>query len=185
MFIYEWGMNRTDSSFLHPFIWRRTIESLSSYSIFLCSLFKAVLLLASFSYSGLACLLSGVTLLLGTMSEHIQLSIALCRIGFYTVSQAHVSIFCRTFYACTCWCIFYDFSYLDVCPNLFWWNYVLISYRLPEATGGILNKIHNLNAAIVLPCRSACMITIAGIIVCVWQLSWAGSKSKMIKLWWI
>ncbi|KAK9974525.1 hypothetical protein ABG768_022614, partial [Culter alburnus] len=47
----------------------------------------SVLLLASFSNSGLACLLSGVTLLLGTMSEHIQLSIALCRIGFYTCLQ--------------------------------------------------------------------------------------------------
>ncbi|XP_058631792.1 ADP-ribosylation factor-like protein 15a isoform X3 [Onychostoma macrolepis] len=47
----------------------------------------SALLLSSSSYSGSACLLSGVTLLLGTMSEHIQLSIALCRIGFYTCLQ--------------------------------------------------------------------------------------------------
>uniref|UniRef100_A0A8C1LJR7 ADP-ribosylation factor-like protein 15 n=1 Tax=Cyprinus carpio TaxID=7962 RepID=A0A8C1LJR7_CYPCA len=42
---------------------------------------------AMLCYSSSACLLSGVTLLLGTMSEHIQLSIALCRIGFYTCLQ--------------------------------------------------------------------------------------------------
>ncbi len=92
LIIYEWRMNRTVSYFLPPFIWGRTIDSLSSYSVFLCSLFKAALLLSSSSYSGSACLLSGVTLLLGTMSEHIQLSIALCRIGFYTVSRANVSV---------------------------------------------------------------------------------------------
>ncbi|XP_026066976.1 ADP-ribosylation factor-like protein 15 isoform X1 [Carassius auratus] len=80
-------MSRTVSSFRPPFIRGRTTDSLSSSSVFLCSLFKAVLLLSSSSYAGSACLLSGVTLLLGTMSEHIQLSIALCRIGFYTCLQ--------------------------------------------------------------------------------------------------
>jgi len=43
----------------------------------------------------------------------------------------------------------------------------MFCYNILQATGGILNKIHNLNTAVVLPCRSTCMITIAGIIVCV------------------
>lgn len=89
----------------------------------------------------------GLRLLLSTMSEHMQLSLALCRIGFYTVRKHMLlSVVWRTAgmccvlgacvcaRVCVCWIDFCHFH----CGLIFPWRVLVPSVRVSAAPTSLL-----------------------------------------------